>query len=62
MLYQCMLEPSLLDGPGEAALGLLLAITDRFMNEAGLQYRRPLYYMNEAGPYKGSFTPILSCF
>ena len=37
MLYQCMLEPSLLDGPaaGEAALRLLLAITDRFMNEAG---------------------------
>lgn len=35
MLYQCMLEPSLPDGPGEAAFGLRLAITDRFMNEAG---------------------------
>ncbi len=42
MLYQCMLEPNLLDGPGEAALGLLLAIMDRFMNEAG-RYKDSFY-------------------
>ncbi|OAA54624.1 hypothetical protein ISF_08225 [Cordyceps fumosorosea ARSEF 2679] len=46
MLYQCMLEPRLLgtDGPavGEAALRLLLAITDRFLNEAG-RYKESFY-------------------
>ncbi|XWW96127.1 hypothetical protein V2A60_004097 [Cordyceps javanica] len=47
MLYQCMLEPRLLgtaDGPaaGEAALRLLLAITDRFLGEAG-RYKESFY-------------------